>query len=206
MRLFVAVDLPEEAKRLIAVEQERIAVPFLRSGDTLKLVAPERMHLTLLFLGEVQEARAPAVIDAMNIAVDLPAFDVVLGGTGVFPPRGAPRALWMGVTAGAAPLGTLRSETARRIRGLGIAFDDRLFHPHLTLGRWRASRGSRRAAPQEVAEIITVRVTRATLYQSRLSSSGAAYTALAHATLAPAGFGTRRGAGEPRIPIPESQH
>src|ERR1700704_3928601 len=98
MRLFVAVDLPEETKRLIAREQKLIAAPLVRSGGSLKLVAPERMHLTLLFLGEVQEARVPAVTEAMNTAVDRAAFDMALGGAGVFPPRGAPRVLWMGVT------------------------------------------------------------------------------------------------------------
>ena len=189
MRLFVAVDLPEETKRVIAAEQKRIAAPLVRSAGSLKLVAPERMHLTLLFLGEVQEARVPAAIEAMNTAVDLPAFDMDFGGAGVFPPRGAPRVLWMGVTEGAAPLTSLQNEIAQRIRRLGIAFDDRPFHPHLTLGRWRESSGSAQAvALQDVAEIASMRVTRATLYQSRLSSSGPAYTALAHATLTQAGI------------------
>jgi 2'-5' RNA ligase len=192
MRLFVAVDLPEETKRLIAAEQTLIAAPLVRSGSSLKLVAPERMHLTLLFLGEVQEARVPAVIEAMNTAVDLPAFDMAFGGGGMFPARGAPRVLWMGVTEGAAPLTSLQDEIAERIRGLGIAFDDRPFHPHLTLGRWRESNSDRAARGRIRREggplrgsgvAVGVRVTRATLYQSRLSSSGPAYTALAHATL-----------------------
>ena len=162
MRLFVAVDLPEETKRLIVAEQKRIVAPLVRSGDSLKLVAPEQMHLTLLFLGEVQEARVPAAIEVMNTAVDMPAFDTAFGGAGVFPPRGAPRVLWMGVTAGAAPLTGLQREIAERILKLGIAFDDRPFQPHLTLGRWRESRGSTKAgALHEVAEIASMRVTRA---------------------------------------------
>ena len=189
MRLFIAVDLPEETRREIAVRQKLIAAPLVRSGGSLKLVAPEQMHLTLLFLGEVQEARVPAAIVAMSTAVDLPAFEMAFGGAGVFPPRGAPRVLWMGVTAGAAPLTSLQREIAERIRRLGIAFDDRPFHPHLTLGRWRESRGSAKAAAlHDVPEIASLRVTRATLYQSRLSASGRAYTALAHATLTLAGI------------------
>jgi RNA 2',3'-cyclic 3'-phosphodiesterase len=186
MRLFVAVDLPDETKRVIAAEQKRIAAPVITSGGSLKLVAPAQMHLTLLFLGEVQEARVPAVTEAMNTAVDVPAFDLALGGVGVFPPRGAPRVLWMGVTMGAAPLTSLQRAIAERIRRLDIAFDDRPFHPHLTLGRWRESRGSGRGTVRsaaEVAEITRLRVTCATLYQSRLASSGPAYTALAHANL-----------------------
>jgi 2'-5' RNA ligase len=206
MRLFVAVDLPEETMRVIAAEQKLIAAPLVRSGGSLKLVAPERMHLTLLFLGEVQEARVPDVIAAMNTAVDRPAFDMAFGGAGVFPPRGAPRVLWMGVTVGAEPLVSLQKEIAERIRGLGIAFDDRPFHPHLTLGRWRESRNVRAArrirgegGPSRGSGVVVgVRVTRATLYQSRLSPSGPAYTALAHATLTQAGLRV-----EPRIPNPD---
>jgi RNA 2',3'-cyclic 3'-phosphodiesterase len=199
MRLFVAVDLPEETRREIAARQKLIAAPLVRSGGSLKLVAPEQMHLTLLFLGEVQEARVPAAIETMNTAVDLPAFDMAFGGAGVFPPRGAPRVLWIGVTVGAASLTSLQREFAERIRRLGIAFDDRPFHPHLTLGRWRESRGKAKAvALDEVAEITSMRVTRATLYQSRLSASGPAYTALAHATLTQA--------VESRIPDRESRH
>lgn len=197
MRLFVAVDLPEETKRAIAGEQRRIAAALVRTRDSLKLVKPEQLHLTLLFLGEVQEARVPPVIEAMNAAVDLPTFDIAFGGAGVFPPRGAPRVLWIGVTEGAAALISLQTEIAERIRVLGIAFDDRPFQPHLTVGRWRESRSNRLAhgrlrreggALQESGAVAGARVTCATLYQSRLSPSGPAYMALAHATLTQAGI------------------
>jgi 2'-5' RNA ligase len=192
MRLFVAMDLPDEARRAIAAEQKRIAAALANSGDSLKLVKPEQMHLTLLFLGEVQEARVSAVVAAMNTAVDVTAFEIAFGGAGVFPPRGAPRALWIGVTAGAAALTHLQSAIVERIRSLAIALDDRPFHAHLTLARWRESRSSDRANALAAAprgEIARVRVDRATLYHSRLSSAGPTYTPLAHATLAPAGLG-----------------
>jgi 2'-5' RNA ligase len=106
--------------------------------------------------------------------------------------------LWVGIAEGAASLERLQHDIVERVRAVGIAFDDRPFHPHLTLGRWRGddrkrSSAERRSTPErlrrEVAtldrsdRIASVRVTRATLYQSRLSSSGPAYTALAHATL-----------------------
>jgi 2'-5' RNA ligase len=197
MRLFVAIDLPEQTKRAIAGERKRIAAALVRGRDSLKLVKPEQLHLTLLFLGEVQEARVQPVIEAMNTAVNLPVFDIAFGGAGVFPPRGAPRVLWIGVTEGAAALTSLQREIAERIRALGLAFDDRPFQPHLTVGRWRESRSDRAARGRLRREgsplsgsgtVEGVRVTRATLYQSRLSSSGPAYTALAHATLTQTGL------------------
>ena len=59
MRLFVAVDLPDEARQAIAVRQKLLAGPLSKSKDGLKLVEPSRMHLTLLFIGEARDdARA----------------------------------------------------------------------------------------------------------------------------------------------------
>ena len=189
MRLFVAMDLPDEARRAIAAEQKRIVAALANSRDSLKLVKPEHMHLTLLFLGEVQEARVSGVVAVMNTAVDVTAFEIAFGGAGVFPPRGAPRALWIGVTTGGVALAHLQSAIAERIRSLEIALDNRPFHPHLTLARWRESRSSDRANALAAAprgEIARVHVDRATLYHSRLLSAGPIYTPLAHATLAPA--------------------
>ena len=198
MRLFVAVDLSDEAREAIAVLQKLLAGPLSKSKEGLKLVEPSRMHLTLLFIGEARDERVPAIVESMNAPAGLPPFDVTFGGVGVFPPRGAPRVLWVGIAEGAASLERLQHDIVERVRAVGIAFDDRPFHPHLTLGRWRGddrkrSSAERRSTPErlrrEVAtldrsdRIASVRVTRATLYQSRLSSSGAAYTALAHATL-----------------------
>jgi 2'-5' RNA ligase len=198
MRLFVAVDLPDEARQAIAVRQKLWTGPLSKSRDGLKLVEPSRMHLTLLFIGEAREGAVPAIVESMSAPASMAPFDVTLGGVGVFPPRGAPRVLWIGIADGAAQLERLQHEIAERVRAAGIAFDDRPFHPHLTVGRWRGaerrrSAAVRRGAPErlrrEVAalgrsdRIACIKVTRATLYQSRLSSSGPAYTALAHANL-----------------------
>lgn len=200
MRLFVAVDLPDEARQAIAVRQKLWAGRLSKSKDGLKLIEPSRMHLTLLFIGDVPEGQVPAIVESMNAPAAMAPFDVTFGGAGVFPPRGAPRVLWIGITDGAARLERLQHEIAERVRSVDIAFDDRPFHPHLTLGRWRGDnrRRSRHVRPRlagtevlrrDVAalersdRIACVSVTCATLYQSRLSSSGPAYTALAHANL-----------------------
>ena len=196
MRLFVAVDLPDDARQAIAVRQKLWAGPLSKSTDGLKLIELARMHLTLLFVGEARDAQVPAIVESMNAPAGMAPFDVTFGGVGVFPPRGAPRVLWIGITDGAARLERLQHEIAERVRSVDIAFDDRPFHPHLTLGRWRGddrrrstSVPGRHLRPRDVAalersdRVACVRVTHATLYQSRLSSSGPAYTALAHANL-----------------------
>src|SRR5207248_8258547 len=129
--------------------------------------------------GNVEDARVPAVIDAVAVDVEMPAFDAVFEGAGVFPPRGAPRVLWVGVGAGARELIELERVLAARITALGLVLENRAFHPHLTLARWRESRPSDRtralaSAPRGV--VARARIEGATLYQSRLSPSGPAYT------------------------------
>ena len=186
MRLFVAVDLSEEARQAMAAEQKRIAATLGDRRTSLKWIMPEHMHLTLVFLGSVDEARGRAVVDMIGRDVDAAPFDMVFDGVGAFPPHGEPRVLWTGVTHGAAELVALHHELRQRAAALGIALEDRPFHPHLTLGRWRDSRRQdrdRALAAGARAPLARVRVQRATLYESRLAPPGPTYTALAHANL-----------------------
>ena len=191
MRLFVAIDLNDEARSAIAAEQKRLAEALAPSAS-LTWVRPEQVHLTLAFLGEIDQARATAVIDAMNAdIVDVDPFRIVFAGLGVFPPHGAPRVLWAGIATGALDVIDVRRHVAGRLSRVGIALDARPFHPHLTLARWRDTRPTDRrsvAAADGGAAVALVQVTAVTLYQSRVSSSGSIHTAIARAPL-------RRGAG-----------
>lgn len=204
MRLFVAIDLDDEAKRAIVEEQHRLASSleregFSRSGRSPKgfalqtaspkWVQPDHMHLTLVFLGEVPEARAPSVVDTFARPLVGRSFSLALGGIGVFPPHGAPKVVWMGLPEGADELRPLHRQVASRIEDLGIPLESGPFRPHLTLGRWRNSRPSYRRkilAGQSERVIARVPVDGVTLYMSRLSSAGSTYTVLARATLSPA--------------------
>jgi 2'-5' RNA ligase len=204
MRLFIAADLPEDAREAIAAEQRRIAsalgdkerepLPGHRSAKreggrrvaALKWVKPDLAHLTLVFLGNVEEARVPAVVEAVGGHVDAAPFEISLETIGAFPARGAPRVLWIGVVDGATRLSELQRELAERIAAIGIPLEDRPFHPHLTLARWRESRPADRERALAAAPLGVVAracVDGATLYQSRLSPAGPSYTALARANL-----------------------
>jgi 2'-5' RNA ligase len=188
MRLFVAVDLSDKARQAMAAEQKRIGAALHGAATSLKWVRPEHAHLTLVFLGHVDVARVPAVVDAIGRDVDAPAFEMVLAGAGAFPPRGAPRVLWIGIGGGSAQLLDVQRELAGRLVALGIPLEDRPFHPHLTIARWRQSRATDRLRALEAAssgEIARVRVEFATLYESRPSPSGPSYGALTRATLRP---------------------
>jgi RNA 2',3'-cyclic 3'-phosphodiesterase len=185
VRLFVAVDLDDEARAAIATEQQRLRA--LAAGESaIRWVRPEQMHMTLVFLGEVDSARAGEVVGAMSRSVEQAAFDLTFAGFGAFPPRGAPRAFWIGVAAGQTELRALQETLSKRIAALGIAIEARQFSPHLTLARWKMSRPadrSRMLTSTHDRIVARTRIDRATLYQSRLSSAGSTYVELARATL-----------------------
>lgn len=188
MRLFVAIDLDPGARQAIASEQARLKKA-LGDRSSLKWVRDEQMHLTLVFLGEVTDDRAPQVVDSINQSIDEAPFDASLEGVGMFPPHGPPRVLWIGIGRGAEQLIAVQRELSARVRHLGIELEDRAFHPHLTLARWRESRPVDRSRVADAAKatgtIARVHVDHATLYRSRLSPSGSSYTPLARATLSP---------------------
>jgi 2'-5' RNA ligase len=184
VRLFTAIDLTDAARDAIAGEQARLKRAIGERRSTLRWVRAEHMHLTLTFLGEVADARVPAVIEATATPVALSPFTIALGGLGVFPPERAPRVLWLGLVEGARPAIDLERELRTRYVALGVEIEPRPYHPHLTLARWRDSRPSdRRLAEGSAAVIARVDVGEAVLYQSRLGPDGPTYTALARASL-----------------------
>ena len=185
MRLFVAIDLDDDARTAIARLQER-TVNAIGAGRSLKWVNPSHMHLTLAFLGEIPEGAVPPIVDTLSTNITMRPFAAEFQGLGVFPPRGAPRVLWLRVEEGADGIVEVQGEVAGRLGRVGVVLDRRPFFPHLTLARWRASRprDRRRALSAESRPAIArVSVDHVTLYQSRLSPAGPTYTALTRANL-----------------------
>jgi RNA 2',3'-cyclic 3'-phosphodiesterase len=186
VRLFAAIDLSPETQDAMAAEQKRIAASLGASAAPLKWVRPDHAHLTLVFLGEVDAAAVPLLVDTFGLDVAVPPFDIVFSGIGVFPARGAPRVLWIGIGAGGSPLSTVQIALTARVSARGIPIEARDFHPHLTLARWTRSRPSdrhRALAAGRPGAVARQRVEWATLYESRLSSSGATYVPLTRANL-----------------------
>ena len=178
MRTFIAVELDEAIRERLAAAQERLR----GAGPKVKWVRPERMHLTLKFLGEIDPETVDAVADAMVAAVEgVAPFEFAVAGIGAFPPRGAPRVVWAGVDDAAGGLTRLHKGLERELRKLGFPREKRAFRPHLTLGRVKERRGSERLRAQMAADAGAAfglqRVEELVLFESVLSPQGPTYTA-----------------------------
>jgi 2'-5' RNA ligase len=188
MRLFVALEVDDEARSAIAALQGRLQRELERGKDQrLKWIAAEQLHMTLSFLGEVPEARVPLVLEGMAVPLRARPFDLVFERVGVFPPSGPPRILWLGTSEGASAASAVYEQVAGRLVAMGFPREERAFHPHLTLARWRASRPDdrRRVAQIKAAgPVARVRIATAALFESRLSPRGSAYSVLVRAPLA----------------------
>lgn len=184
-RLFTAIDLDPAARARIGAEQHRLSTE--HGGGSLRWVRPEHLHLTLVFIGEVTDDSAATIVTAMQHDIPRRPFQIELAGFGVFPPRGAPRALWLGVRKGADDVVALQQVVAARLREAGVSAERPAFTPHLTLARWRGRGGRASEKPCDLAvsqkAVATADVHAATLFQSRLSSQGPAYTVLAESPL-----------------------
>ena len=182
MRLFLALELPEELRRALAELQE-----LLRRGEEgWRWVRPEGVHVTLRFLGEVAPDRLPELSPLWRevAATSVPA-EVEVGGLGTFPPRGRPRVLWVGLRdRSGGSLAACAAALEAAARGAGFPPEERAFAPHLTLARAAAGAGPRRPEPRGAA-LGVFRAEEITLFRSVPGRGGAAYTALERYPLRP---------------------
>lgn len=124
-RLFIAVDLPETNKKKL--EAMFFGIPGAR------WVALDQLHLTVRFIGDVDGALFHDIKSALE-EISIPPFDLQLNGVGHFPPRGAPRVIWVGLEK-SEPLQLLRKKIDTALLKIGLEPERRKFSPHITLAR-----------------------------------------------------------------------
>jgi 2'-5' RNA ligase len=182
----VAVLLPDELRRRLSLEVDALR----RRTAGIAWVAPENLHITLKFLGGVEEPRLAEVAAAVEQTATVNAFEVAVRGLGAFPTPTRPRVIWAG-TAPAPAFVALGQAVDRAVAALGFPPETRPFAPHVTLGRVREPRRDPAlAAALEAAgaqALGTLTVGRVSLMRSDLSPRGARYTELRGWPLPPAG-------------------
>jgi 2'-5' RNA ligase len=181
-RLFIAIELPAEIRHRIKqhIDRLRAACPDIRASWTRE----DNLHLTLKFFGDVAVNRVDSLSQAlMHAAARTPPFDLLIKSCGIFPPRGKPNVLWIGIAPETEPAclhlyESIEDECARA----GFKRDERRFHPHLTIARLRHPAGARALAnlhQETELEPIALKVSSVCLIRSELSSSGSRYTIVA---------------------------
>lgn len=188
IRSFIAIELPagvrSELGRLRDTLKRAVTCP-------ARWVAPDSIHLTLVFLGDVGSSRIEGVKLVMaEASAESRPFELGLGGLGAFPNTLRPQVVWVGIEGDVDRLAHLQKSLEGRLDRLGFRPDARRFSPHLTLARLRDE-----AAPaerQRLGEVIAGTVCQAdcripvneiVLMKSQLTPSGPIYTRLASAKL-----------------------
>ena len=145
-RTFIGVDIGDAIRASAATLQKELA----KTGAEVKWVTPESMHVTLLFLGEVDDRELHAVCKAVReAAAGEPPFPLRVSGLGAFPTPRRPKILWAGITDGAEQLQRLNLALEERMLELGCyRKEERGYTPHLTLGRVKGDRDAFAVAPE----------------------------------------------------------
>jgi 2'-5' RNA ligase len=168
MRLFIAIELPDHYKK--ALGELRTAIPGAR------WVAPEQVHLTLAFLGEVDEDTVGRLTAGL-MRIQAAEFELCLTGTGCFPNRHRPRVVWVGVNPEPS-LTSLAAMVRETVLACGIPLEERPFAPHLTLARLKIPASRELGVfldQQRPVDHKPFPVTEFTLFQSRLFQQGAVH-------------------------------
>jgi 2'-5' RNA ligase len=177
-RIFCAIELTPEVRARVAehIAALRAAAPRVRASWD----RAEKLHITLKFLGEIEQGRVEALSRAAaRAATSAPGFDLAIEGAGAFPPRGLARVLWLGVADPSGGLARLQSALEDECATAGFAREERPFHPHLTIARLRSPEGARRLAEthrQAGFKAAGFTVEELTVVRSELGPGGSRYS------------------------------
>jgi RNA 2',3'-cyclic 3'-phosphodiesterase len=188
MRLFTGIELHASVVRaageLVAELSRRSE--HLAPKARVAWVTPERMHVTVRFIGHKDDDACARIRAALDDPVPVSPFTMRVERLGGFPGRGAPRVIWAGLSGDVDGLAAVERDITARLSRVGVPPEDRPYSPHLTLGRVKEPGGLKTAALfQGVADIVlgATRVEAITLFESRVSSKGPTYIPLQRTAL-----------------------
>lgn len=189
IRTFLAVEIPDGLRSRLVALQESLA----KAGGDVRWAAPATLHVTMLFLGDVEDRELHTVCRAVAaVCAKHRPFPMTVEGVGCFPSPRRPRTIWAGVTEGAEQLRALHDALEVPLVEKGLyRREDRAFTPHLTIGRVRGEQDSDRIAAAlakhatwsgggcEVGEVLVM--------ASDLKPSGPVYSVMSTAALGESG-------------------
>lgn len=134
MRTFIGVEIPDDQKKIVVNSIQE----FKRLNLPVKWVEYENLHITLKFLGEIDENKLIQILPVLSsISNRTRSFTMQLENFGCFPAIRNPRVLWIGISQGSDESISLASDLENSLVKYGFKKENKKFHPHLTIGRIR---------------------------------------------------------------------
>jgi 2'-5' RNA ligase len=179
IRSFLAIEIP----RLIQKKIEEVQEDLQLSEADIRWVNPEKIHLTLKFFGNIEESRIEPIVKSIERPIQSSApFSLKVRGLGAFPHLKNPRVIWVGLVDGNEVLAYFQKQLEEELEKIGFEPEERAFHPHLTLGRMKSSKGKAelvgRMERYKEEEFGDFKVERIILFKSDLRPTGPIYTPL----------------------------
>ena len=178
MRLFVALDVPDETRRSLGEAIRR----FESVCRGARWMRAESIHVTLKFIGQVEETKLPAIKDSLATVKSSGPIEIAFRNFGFFPNERRPHVLWLGIESGP-NLAALAASISSALEPVGIPREKRAFRPHLTLARFKTEKGLPKlreiVAPLAQPGFGDTIASQFHLYESVLNPSGAVHTKLA---------------------------
>ncbi len=185
IRTFLGIDLGEQIRERLVSLQELLAL----DAPDVNWVEPENLHITLLFLGEVDQKETLDICRAAQKAVKgMPAFGVSIEGAGCFPNARRPRTLWVGVGKGVQELCDVHDAIEAPLLEMGnYRRETRAYTPHVTLGRVKGERDndalSMALTKHKTWSAGETMVNEVRVMSSKLTADGPTYNVLGRAKL-----------------------
>jgi 2'-5' RNA ligase len=184
IRAFIAIELNKEIQQFLC----NIQNDFKKLRPDVKWVRPENIHLTLRFLGNIDQEH---INNIKNILIQTSQkhsiFDIELSDIGAFPKKEFPRVIWVGIGKNKDRLTRIAAELEEEIQKIGIPKESREFHPHITIGRVRSNLNRSCLIDKLKNAAITDKplylVERLTLFKSTLTPAGPIHEVLTQTSL-----------------------
>lgn len=168
-RLFIAVPIPENIKKEI--------INNCKLPDNFKITQPQNLHITMLFLGEMDEITIPEIISKLDESIDSHhAFDLEISKFDQFPPSGYPKIIFLTGEKGKDKIIDLANDIRYKLKIIGFN-DDKAFKYHITSARQKFKTNERIILPQ-MNNSMVFKVEKIILYKSDLLPNGPMYTSL----------------------------
>jgi len=187
MRAFIAIELPKEIKDYLGKLQNQLKT----SGADIKWVEPQNIHLTLKFLGEIDDVLLAKINEIIQAAASgRNEFYMRLTEVGAFPSISSPKVIWVGIDEGDKEVKGIAAELEENIAKIGMPKESRAFSSHITIGRSKSALNQvkllqllKELAGKPAEENLRFAVKKIFLFKSTLTPKGPVYEILKNVNL-----------------------